>query len=178
MIYPAGAYRGLILQWEMPCSRLTAWRWEEERMPQIFADLYLTFQSTWLKHIVKSKYCTQAIIKDIGDNVGPPIVVTNDGVSLLHMRKKIGMQFSVQTDLWSKTKTVLMQNANAKHALCLLQVHFRHIRNQRIQKVWQITRRSMTRVWSPFTLFYQWLWFLQHFLHTDFLRFWYIWAEP
>lgn len=68
-------------------------------MPQIFADLYLTFQSTWLKHIVKSKYCTQAIIKDIGDNVGPPIVVTNDGVSLLHMRKKIGMQFSLQTDL-------------------------------------------------------------------------------
>lgn len=53
------------------------------------------------------KYRTQAIIKDVGDSVGPPVVVTNDGVPFLHMRKKISMQSSVKSDLGSGTTIVL-----------------------------------------------------------------------
>lgn len=56
------------------------------------------------------KYCTQAIIEDVGDSVGPPVVVTNDGVSFLHMRKKISMQSSVKSDLGSGTTIVLKQS--------------------------------------------------------------------
>jgi len=44
--------------------------------------------------------------------MGPPIVVTDDGVSFLHLRKKISMQSSVKSDLGSGTTTVLKQSVS------------------------------------------------------------------
>lgn len=57
------------------------------------------------------KYCTQAIIKDIGDNMGPPIVVTNDGVSFTYLGKKMNMWSSVKSHLGSGTTIALKQSS-------------------------------------------------------------------
>lgn len=63
---------------------------------------------------MKGKYCTQAVLEDVRDNMGPPIVVTNDGVSLLYPRKKTSIQSSVKRDLASGTAVVLKQTYNSK----------------------------------------------------------------
>lgn len=79
-----------------------------------FINLCLTVQSTQHTDIVKGKYCTQAVLKDVRDNMGPPIVVTNDGVSLLYPRKQTSMQSSIKRDLASGTIIVLKQTYNSK----------------------------------------------------------------
>lgn len=72
----------------------------------------LTSQSTQHTDIVKGKYRTQAVLKDVRDNMRPPIFITNDGVSFLHPRKKMSMQSSVKRDLG--TTVVLKQTYNSK----------------------------------------------------------------
>lgn len=79
-----------------------------------FISLCLAVQSTQHTDIVKGKYCTQAVLKDVRDNMGPPVVVTNDGVSFLYPRKKTNMQSSVKGDLASGTTIVLKQAYNSK----------------------------------------------------------------
>lgn len=69
----------------------------------------------------EGKYCTQAVLKDVRDNMGPPVVFTNDGVSILYperkqavLSKKESMQSSVERDLASGTTIVLKQTYNSK----------------------------------------------------------------
>lgn len=113
----------------------------EERTPQELYQAVLNSSINTTYRHGEGQYCTQAVLKDIRNNMGPSIVVTNDGVSFLYPRKKTSMQSSVKMDLASGTTIALKQTYKENNKLKNLARLLRGLRSG-----FEITSRPSTGV--------------------------------